>query len=131
MRNQNAYLTDEKIELTLPVNSAYLSTARLTASSISNRMGFNIEDIEDIKAAVSEACVFFINQCSTNGAKKFHLEFNILRDYLKVVLKANVKDVDKYNESELGIKMIHALMDSLNIHNESENFSIVMTKMKK
>ena len=43
----------ESVELTLPINAAYISAARLTASSIANRLGFGIEEVEDIKTAVS------------------------------------------------------------------------------
>src|SRR5690625_2940891 len=43
------------IEMKLPAKSDYVSVARLTASGIANRMGFDYEAIEDLKVAVSEA----------------------------------------------------------------------------
>lgn len=133
MRNNNIKNKDEKIELTLPVNSAYVSAARLTASSISNRMGFNIEDIEDIKAAVSEACIYIIKQCSHAGKQEFRIEFmlhdnKLLEIRLTTALTATVLAAS--DEDELGIKMIQALMDSLEITFENGGVGIIMQKQK-
>ena len=46
----------EVIELTIPFRPEYVAVARLTISGIGNRMGFSLDDIEDIKLAVAEAC---------------------------------------------------------------------------
>jgi len=46
----------DKIELTLPFKAEYVSVARLVASGVCNRIGFDIETIEDIKVAISEVC---------------------------------------------------------------------------
>ena len=43
----------EKIELRLPFKAEYVSVARLTASGIASRIGFDIEAIEDIKVAIA------------------------------------------------------------------------------
>lgn len=133
MRNNEPQNKEEKIELTLPVNSAYVSAARLTASSISNRMGFNIEDIEDIKSAVSEACIYIINQCSQAGKQNFRIEFmlhnnNLLEIRLTTALKSTI--LASCDEDELGIKMIQALMDSLEITFENGGVGIIMRKQK-
>ncbi|WP_044298812.1 ATP-binding protein, partial [Clostridioides difficile] len=40
----------------ITTNPDYVSIIRLTAFGIANKMGFPIDDIEDIKVAVSEAC---------------------------------------------------------------------------
>ena len=123
-------LNCEKIELTLPVNAAYVSAARLTASSISNRMGFNIEEIEDIKVAVSEACIFLIRQGAGLGFRNFHIEFGIMGKTLKIILNTieRTNGAEEYDENELGIKMISALMDSLMIDTTGGRVSITMVK---
>lgn len=120
---------NEKIELTLPVNSAYVSAARLTASSISNRMGFDIDDIEDIKAAVSEACIFIMKKTHAAGGKSFHLEFNIVNQSLEVELCSSIENADtSHNDDELGIKMIQALMNTLEIIADESELKISMKK---
>lgn len=133
MRNDSMIGKHETIELTLPVNAAYVSAARLTASSISNRMGFNIEDIEDIKAAVSEACIFFIKQCAQTGLQNFRISFTLEDRHLEILLSASGKNLSSTveNQNELGIKMIQALMDTLEIEQKEDTVLIRMLKKKK
>ena len=45
-----------KVELSIPCLSEFVGIVRLTVSGIATRMNFSIEEIEDIKIAVSEAC---------------------------------------------------------------------------
>ena len=49
------------VELILPFKAEYVSTVRLVASSLSNRIGFDVEVIEDIKVAISEVCSKIVN----------------------------------------------------------------------
>ena len=132
MQEKHLSNTPEVIELTLPVNSAYVSSARLTASSISNRMGFDIDDIEDIKAAVSEACISTISQCLKAGEINFHLEFFISKEGILINLTSNTNDnvVNTVDEDELGMKMIQTLMDEVEIKTENGKFKISMKKNK-
>lgn len=131
MRNETMS-KNEKIELTLPVNAAYVSAARLTASSISNRIGFNIEDIEDIKAAVSEACIFLIHQCMNVGGRDFHIEFLLNEDVLNIRLNAEVDSkVSEGFEEELGIKMIQAMVNQFEIKCNDGMIQITMSKKKR
>lgn len=124
---------NERIELSLPINAAYVSAARLTASAISNRMGFNIEDIEDVKVAVSEACTFFINQGNKLGLAKFTIIFSVFGSSLDIQLTAKLMEgcMYKTEEKELGIAMIQALMHQFHIVSENQEICIHMVKEKK
>ncbi|MCL5773811.1 MAG: ATP-binding protein [Firmicutes bacterium] len=44
------------IELRVPASSEFMKVIRLVLAGIGNTLGFNAEDIEDIKIAVGEAC---------------------------------------------------------------------------
>lgn len=66
----------ETVELKIPFAPEYVGTVRLAASSIALKVGFDIDDIEDIKVSISEVCNKFI----TCGSKK--------TDSLKIVFKA-------------------------------------------
>ena len=46
----------ETIKMEIPANPDYVSILRLTTSGIANKLGFSMDDIEDMKVAVSEAC---------------------------------------------------------------------------
>jgi serine/threonine-protein kinase RsbW len=121
---------DDIIELGLPVNPAYVSAARLTASSIANRMGFNIEDIEDIKAAVSEACTYLIKQNSQNRQSMFQIKFILKNKFLEIFISAKKDPSSKdYDEDGLGILMIEALMDDVDLTTPDDtSIQIIMHK---
>lgn len=122
---------NETIELTLPINAAYVSSARLTGSSIANRMGFDIDEIEDIKAAVSEACTYIIKQY-TSTQNSFRIMFHLIDETLKItmVLRNSIKASNSSND--MGLLMIQALMDELNINFDKDNtLNIVMLKEHK
>jgi len=112
----------EHIKISLPGKPEYVSIARLTASVIANQMGFNIDDVEDIKVAVGEAC----NNAVLHG--KSHEEvFEILfevqdkRMVIEVRDNGNGFDLDEYQapepgelrENGLGIFIMKTLMDEV------------------
>ncbi len=47
-------LTEETITLTVPASLEFIRIVRLTASGVASRLGFDIEDIEDLRVAVDE-----------------------------------------------------------------------------
>ena len=57
----------ETIKMEIASNPQYVSVIRLTTSGIANKIGFCLEDIEDIKVAVSEACTNAIKHSLDNN----------------------------------------------------------------
>lgn len=47
-------------KITFPARPDYILAVRLTVSAIAERIGYNIEDIEDIKVACAEACTLLL-----------------------------------------------------------------------
>ena len=63
----------EYVSLKIPGKPEYVSLARLNSSAVANRIGFNFEEIDDIKIAVAEACNSILE--SLDGTNKFiHIE---------------------------------------------------------
>ena len=101
------------ITLTIPSKPDYISVIRLTSSSICNTMGFNIEDIEDIKVSISEACINALNNSS-----EINIVFQIEKDKLIVnvdnVSYENINGKEINKEMELSLLIIESLMDKVN-----------------
>ena len=59
------------IRFSVPGKPEYVGVVRLAISSAANTAGFDVEDIEDIKVAVSEVCthVFCTNEDEFNEAR--------------------------------------------------------------
>jgi hypothetical protein len=51
----------ENVGMSIPSKAEHLLAVRLAASGICSRLGMGIEKMEDVKAAVAEACLIMIN----------------------------------------------------------------------
>lgn len=113
----------DKVELTLPNKPEYVSIARLTASVMANNMGFDIEDIEDIKVAIGEAC----NNSVIHGNKASHIRLAFTNDATRFIAEIvdegegfeiedyEKPDLDNYQGRGLGIFIMESLMDEVSI----------------
>ena len=114
------------IQLSLPLNAAYVSAARLTASSVANRMGFSTDEIEDIKAAVSEACTFVIKNAPVDSAENFHIKFHMSSKIMSINIRAN--GILCQEADEMSLIMIKALMDRFDINSDDNETDLYMIK---
>jgi serine/threonine-protein kinase RsbW len=118
----------------LPINAAYVSAVRLTASSIAYRMGFEIDCIEDIKSAVSEACTFIIKKIPKQHAidNSFKIIFDLKNDSIEILIKL-VRAVEFVDfENEMSLLVLKALVDSLDVDISGNKLtSLKLTKLKK
>ena len=114
------------IQLSLPLNAAYVSAARLTASSVANRMGFSTDELEDIKAAVSEACTFVIKKAPAEPAGNFQIQFHMNSSQMSIQIQTNCTLCQE--PDEMSLIMIKALMDELRITTENEETIMYMIK---
>ena len=121
------------IRLSFPVNPAYVSSARLTVSSIANRIRFDIDEIEEIKTAVSEACTYIIKRSATSDGNNFEICFVPKDREMSVEIVAqDTKDDDLIATEEMSLMMIKALVDEFSIIKPSQDqISITMVKKHK
>ena len=126
----------ETIKMEIASNPQYVSVVRLTTSGIANKIGFCLEDIEDIKVAVSEACTNAIKHSLDN---KFSVEYTIFENGLTIGITASgkgydVNSIDEPNleepkESGLGLFIIQSLMDEVDIKSNINYGTVIkMTK---
>ena len=115
--------TNETIELTLPLNGAYVSAARLTVASIANRLGFDVDEIEDLKAALSEACIYIIKKSPPDFRGTFHITFLMNTNLLKIKIETDTRIAPNETGEEMGLLMIKALMDDLTVISDSETLT--------
>jgi len=118
----------EKINLTIPKKSEYMSTIRLTTSALSNLNGFNIDDIEDLKVIISEVCSFFINNVEQNMEPlkiEYHMESGSLKVEVSDLNEGKVAEKNKAN-SEMCVMIIESLADNYSF--DLENKKIIFEK---
>jgi serine/threonine-protein kinase RsbW len=129
----------DTMTLSVPGKAEYVSTVRLAISSLASKSGFDIEAIEDIKVAVSEACSNILRHSDIGDECSYHVECTLHDDKFEIIVSDDGVgfDADHYKEpdpsglqsSGLGIYIIKALMDE--VHVESQNGSGTRIKMIK
>ena len=126
----------ETIKMEVTANPEYVSIIRLTVSGLANKVGFSLDDIEDIKVAVSEACT---NAIKHSLDDKFLVQFTILENGLSIevqdkgtgydVESLQEPDLENPKEGGLWLFIIKTLMDEVNtVSNTDEGTTIKMTK---
>ena len=135
----------ETIELNIPCMSDYVSVVRLAVSGVATRMNFSIEEIENIKIAVSEACTNAIQYAFDEPKnERVYITFNLNKETLEIIVKdngkgfnvndivndpienRNLEDIDEnIPRLGLGITFIKSLMDETEITSNSENGTTV------
>lgn len=120
----------ENVELSLPVNAAYVSAARQTAASITGRLGFDADEIEDVKMAVSEACAYFIKALDYCGHQSYKLCFGLRQDYVEVSLSCAAVN-PAFDRDDYGLVLIKNLMEGFGVTQNGGVFTLVMAKRHK
>ena len=118
----------DRLTLNVPGKAEYVGTVRMAIGHVASRAGFDVEAIEDIKIAVSEACNNII--LHAQGDTIFNYDILIERD--EKTFAVTVEDtgagfgLESYEPpdpgdprgSGLGLFIIRALMDEVDIHSE-------------
>jgi len=99
-------------KLTIPAKPDYISVARLTSSAIASKIGFSLEEIEDVKVSLSEAC--------TNALRRvdeINIQFVIDDEKFTMVVENVLSTFENEDistkELEMGILIMKSLMDEV------------------
>lgn len=115
----------EKINLTIPKKSEYMSTIRLTTSALSNLNDFNVDEIEDIKVIISEVCSFFINNIK-NNSEPLNIKYEVCDNRLSIeVTDLNSGEISEENNanSDMSIMIIESLADNYTFDLENKKIT--------
>src|SRR5699024_3158432 len=117
-------------EMKIPAKAEYVGVIRLSISGIANRMGFDYEDIEDLKVAISEAVTNAVTHAyHKDGCGEITVGFGVCDDRLEMMVadhggSFSMKDIkggigpykrtesaENLREGGFGLFIIDALMD--------------------
>ncbi len=101
----------DTISLSIPKKPEYMSLIRLTTMGIGQQANLSIDEIEDLKVSVSEACVHIMKIDSLEEVK---IKFTI--DEGKIVVdidNVEKEEASRSDEARLGLLIVEALMDEV------------------
>lgn len=109
----------DTISLTIPPKTIYLKSMRLLAASLASDIGFDIEEVEDIRVVVSEAINYKMSD------EDIKINFYTKENLMKVEVIGKDREIEEEN---LKIKQIilEQLADKVEVFEDK----IILTKEK-
>jgi serine/threonine-protein kinase RsbW len=126
------------VELRIPCRAEWVALARLAVAAFASRMNLTIEEIEDVKLAVAEACTAIIQH--ENHGEYIALTCETLPSALRLHVRDGgsheprtslpaAMDYDEARVAGLGVFLIRTLMDEVNYEQHPERGTdLVMVK---
>ena len=85
----------DKIFVKIPSEKKYISTVRLSISSIANTISMNIENIEDLKVSISEVMNLFVDE-----SEFFEISMDVFEDKVAIEVMPDVFQPDIQEKEE-------------------------------
>ena len=79
-------------EVRLPAETAYVAVLRMAASGIAARLDFTLDEVDDLKMAVSEACAMVLADATPGGS--LYADFFLGDGLIAVHVSADSLDAD-------------------------------------
>jgi len=126
------------VRLEIPARAEWVAVARLAVAAVASRLHFSIDDIEDIKLAIAEACTNAIQHGAADGTIEIVCEATPTDLELTVRDRGRRTPVEALAEErigedgrteELGVFLIRALMDRVEYTSDArDGTQLVMIK---
>ncbi len=116
---------DGILKLSINGSPDYIEVAKMSVATLAAKLGFDMDQIEEIEMAIEEACKLLTCHGHENWCAEYSIECFFVENVLTIKLvdsgkgnidKAGVKCcVDCPNEGDLGFHVIKTLMDQVEI----------------
>jgi len=129
------------VELRLPADPKYIAVVRLTVAGVASRAGINVDDVDDLKVAISEAFTNTIDH-AFEGREPGVVTVRMIPG--EAALRIEVVDegvgfdpgnrnftqaTDLSEEGGLGLYLVHQYMDEVKIESApGSGTRVIMTK---
>ena len=99
------------VELRLPAESAYVAVLRMTTAGLAARLDFTLDDIEDLRMAVGEACALVLEHTTSTG--DMHAHFDLTDGSIRVSVASDASSGAKPDEGSFGWQVLNALTSNV------------------
>ena len=95
------------VELRLPAESAYVAVLRMTTAGLAARLDFTLDDIEDLRMAVGEACALVLENANPQG--DMYAAFDLSDGSIRVSVSADSSHDSDPDQESFGWQVLTAL----------------------
>lgn len=127
-----------RVKLVIPAQPEYVGIARLCLSGVAARLHLPYDAVEDLKVALAEACTNAIQHAYGNGEGRVTVSFDLDEARLTIVVSDKGKGFDYRSvarkmpdpekERGLGLYLIRALVDEVDVKSSPEGSTVTMIK---
>jgi serine/threonine-protein kinase RsbW len=118
----------DAVEVRIPANVAYVSTLRLTAASLAARCSLTVDDIEDLRLAVDEACALLLPYASADSTLDAH--FELAQGRLTVDTSVATNSTEEPDRDGLAWTVLGALANSVDVRRDAKRLTISVVKSR-
>ncbi len=113
----------DKIFVKIPSEKKYISTVRLSISSIANTIAMDIENIEDLKVSISEVMNLFVDEGSF-----FEISIAVIEDKIEIEVlpDVSISEIQQKEENKFALLILENLVDKI----EFKEKSVLLVKNK-
>lgn len=117
------------VEVTVPADVVYVSTLRLAAAGLAARCELTVDDIEDLRLAVDEACALLLPHASPGSTLDARFELA----YARLDVRVSVPTVDDAQLDRTGFAwtVLGALAAPIEVRNDAGRLWIALTKRRR
>lgn len=120
----------DTISLTIPAQPAYLQVVRLIAAGLASRLGFTVDEIEDLRIAVDELSAYLTGSQGREG--DLHIRFMLGGNALRIEGVGNLTPGQKVRTelTDMSRMILQTVVDdaSLDQQDGKPNFSLTKSK---
>ncbi len=114
--------TVDDIALRLPADGAYASILRTLTAGLAARLDFTLDDIEDLRIAVSEAAAMVLDEADPGAV--LDCTFRLSTDRMELVIAADAADSSSPDYESFGWQVLATLADEAAIDTGAGRFSV-------
>ncbi|WP_055479679.1 ATP-binding protein [Sphaerimonospora mesophila] len=119
----------DAVTVRLPAASAYLSVLRTATAGLAARLDFTLDQIEDLRIAVDEACAMLLRH-AVPGTDLL-AEFELTGQEMTVRVEVNTVGVSSPNREDFAWMVLTALADDVDaLSDHSDHMAIVLRKRR-
>lgn len=116
------------VSVRVPADVSFVSTLRLTTASLASRCGLTVDDIEDLRLAVDEACALLLPHATEDSG--LEVRFELADGRLAVDTTVSSNDGAQPDRDGFAWTVLGALATTLDVSRSDERLTITVTKQR-
>lgn len=119
----------DAVSIRLPAEGAYLSVLRTATAGLAARLDFTLDQIEDLRIAVDEACAMLLRQAVPGT--ELMAEFELTGEEMTIRVEVNTVGTTEPRRDDFAWMVLTALADDVDaVTGAPDRMAIVLRKRK-